>query len=89
MVEALLSGFWIGLSTGTILSKVRVSILDKTGKDLAKANISEHTGCPVGACTESTDAMVQRNLKNLAEDVAQFIADPAGYEKKKGSKPKS
>ncbi len=81
--------FWIGLNTGAILSRVKVSILDKTGKDLANANISEHTACPVGACTDSTEAMVQRNLKNLAEDVAQFIADPAGYEKKMTSKPKS
>jgi hypothetical protein len=81
--------FWIGLNTGAILSRVKVSILDKTGKDLANAKISEHTACPAGACTDSTEAMVQRNLKNLAEDVAQFIVDPAGYEKKKGSKPKS
>ena len=82
--------FWIGLNTGSILSRVKVSILDKAGKDLADAGIVEHTGCPVGACTDSTEAMVARNLKNLAEEVAEFVVDPAGYEKKnKGSKPQN
>ncbi len=80
--------FWIGLNTGATLSRVKVSILDRAGKDVASAKISERTACPVGACTESTEAIVQRNLKNLAEEVAEFIVDPAGYEKKKGSKPK-
>src|SRR5215468_7588395 len=75
--------FWIGLNTGAILSRVKVSILDNAGKDLANANISERTACPVGACTDSTDDMVQRNLKNLAEEVAEFIVDPAAYDKKK------
>lgn len=81
--------FWIGLNTGAILSRVKVSILDNTGRDLANANISERTACPVGACTDSTDDMVRRNLKNLAEEVAEFIVDPAAYDKKKGSKPKT
>jgi hypothetical protein len=80
--------FWIGLNTGATLSRVKVSILDMAGKDVASAKISERTACPVGACTDSTEAMVQRNLKNLAEDVAEFAVDPAGYDKKKGSKPK-
>jgi len=80
--------FWIGLNTGGVQSKVKVSIAGKTG-DIASANISERTVCPAGACTESTEAMVQRNLKNLAADVAEFIVDPAGYEKKKAAKPKA
>lgn len=80
--------FWIGLNTGATLSSVKVSILDKAGKDVASAKISERTVCPVGACTESNEATVQRNLKNLAGDVAEFVVDPAGYDKKKGAKPK-
>ena len=81
--------FWIGLNTGSTLSRVKVSILDATGKDLAHAKITERTDCPVGACTESNEASVNRNLKNLAAEVAEFVVDPAGYEKKKGSKPKT
>jgi hypothetical protein len=78
--------FWIGLGTGAIQSKVKVSILDNTGRDLATAEISERTLCPVGACVESTEAMVRRNLQSLAGDVVEFILDPAEYEKKKGSR---
>jgi hypothetical protein len=81
--------FWIGFNTGSTLSRARVSILDAAGKDLANAKISERTDCPVGACTESNEASIERNLKSLAEEVAEFIVDPAAYDKKKGSKPKT
>jgi hypothetical protein len=79
--------FWIGLNTGKAFSTVRVSLLDKAGKDLANIKISEQTVCPVGACTESNEDTIRRNLQSLAADVAEFVADPAGYDKKKGSSP--
>jgi len=75
--------FWIGLDTGATQSRVRVSILDKTGRDLLTTEISERTICPVGACTESNEAIADRNLQSLAGDVAEFILDPAGYQKKR------
>ncbi len=78
--------FWIGLNTGATQSRVSVLILDKTGRDLATAEISESTICPVGACVESNEATVRRNLQSLAGDVAEFIMDPAEFEKKMGSK---
>jgi len=75
--------FWIGLGgAGAATSTVRVSVLDKTGKELASATISESSECPVGACVESNEAAVQRNLSSLAGDVAEFILDPARYVKK-------
>ena len=77
--------FWIGFSAGAAESTVKVSILDKTGKELATAQISERTMCPIGACVESNEDTVRRNLKSLAEDVAEFIMNPAEYEKKKES----
>jgi hypothetical protein len=74
--------FWIGLGTGATQSRVKVSILDKTGRDLATAEISERTMCPIGACVESNEATARRNLQGLAGEVAEFIMDPAAYEKK-------
>jgi len=77
--------FWIGLTTGATQSTIAVSVLDKTGNNLATGKISERTICPVGACVESNEDTVRRNLQSLARDVAEFIMDPAEYEKKKGS----
>ena len=75
--------FWIGFSAGAAQSTVRVTILDKTGKDLASGTISERTMCPIGACAEGNAAMVRRNLQSLAGEVAEFIENPSQYEKKK------
>lgn len=77
--------FWIGLGTGAIESRVRVSMLDSTGRLLNTAVLSEATICPVGACVESNETMTRRNLKSLAGDVAEFIIDPAAYERKHGT----
>ncbi|HEY3305746.1 MAG TPA: DUF4410 domain-containing protein [Candidatus Binatia bacterium] len=77
--------FWIGFSAGATESLVRVSIIDRTGKDLASTKISERTMCPLGACVESNEASIRRNLQDLAVEVAEFITDPAGYQKKKAS----
>ncbi len=74
--------FWIGLAAGAAQSKVKVSIQDKTGKDLATANISERTMCPVGACVESNEDTIRRNLRSLAGEVAEFIVNPAEYKKR-------
>ena len=52
---------------------------------MATAKITERTMCPIGACVESNDATVRRNLQELAVEVAEFIVDPAAYEKKKES----
>jgi len=79
--------FWIGSNTGASLSRVRVSVLDKAGADVASAEISASTECPAGACTGSNEATVQRNLKKLAEEVAEFVVDPGGYDKKRKSRP--
>jgi hypothetical protein len=77
--------FWIGFSAGAAQSTVAVSLLDKSGKELATAKITERTMCPIGACVESNDATVRRNLQELAVEAAEFIVDPAAYEKKKES----
>ncbi len=74
--------FWIGLAAGAAQSKVKVSIQDKTGKDLATAHISERTMCPVGACVESNEDTIRRNLRSLAGEVAEFIVNPAEYKKR-------
>jgi hypothetical protein len=79
--------FWIGITTGAAQSTVAVSVLDKAGKNLATAKISERTICPVGACVESNEDTVRRNFRDLAAEVADFIMNPAEYAKKKGSKP--
>ena len=77
--------FWIGFSAGAAESVANTTISDKTGKELAAVTISERTMCPVGACVESNEATVRRNLQNLASEVAEFIVNPAEYEKKKAS----
>ena len=77
--------FWIGFSAGATESTVKVTILDKTGRELATAKISERTMCPIGACVESNEATVRRNLQSLAAEAADLIINPAEYEKKKGS----
>jgi hypothetical protein len=77
--------FWIGLNTGAAESTVKVSVLDKMGAELATAQISNRTICPVGACVESNEGTVRRNLESLAEETAAFIIDPAAYQKKKQS----
>jgi Domain of unknown function (DUF4410) len=78
--------FWIGLGAGTAESAVNVSVLDSTGRELATAQLSNRTTCPVGWCTESNEATVRRNLESLAEEAAEFIIDPAEYQKKTQSK---
>lgn len=75
--------FWIGLGTGATQSIVRVVTTDGAGKQLASARIVERTICPVGACVEANDATVQRNLQNLAADIAAFVLDPVAYQKQK------
>jgi len=75
--------FWIGLKTGAAESAVKVSVLDKMGAELATAQIANRTICPVGACVESNEDTVRRNLASLAEETAAFIIDPAAYQKKK------
>ncbi len=78
--------FWIGLGTGAAESTVKVAVLDKTGGELAAAQLSTRTVCPVGACTESNEATVRRNLEGLAEEAAAFIIDPAEYQFRTQSK---
>ena len=78
--------FFIGFSAGSAQSKVRVVILDKTGKELASATLSERTMCPLGSCPEGNEATIKRNLRNLAGEVAEFIENPTQYEKKGESK---
>jgi hypothetical protein len=75
--------FWIGLGTGATQSAVRVTTTDQAGRELASATITERTICPVGACVEANDATVRRNLQSLATDIADFVLDPVGYEKRK------
>jgi hypothetical protein len=77
--------FWIGLNTGAAESNVHVSILDKAGTELATAQVSTRTVCPVGACVEPNEATVRRNLQSLADETAEFIVNPVEYEKKKRS----
>lgn len=79
--------FWIGLGTGAAESSVKVSVLDRTGGELATAQIANRTICPVGACVESNEETVRRNLDSLAAETAAFIIDPAAYQKKKPSAP--
>lgn len=76
--------FWIGFSAGAAESVVKVTVLDKSGKELATAKISERTMCPIGACVESNEATVRRNIQSLAGEVAEFVLNPAQYEKNKG-----
>ena len=75
--------FWIGFNAGAAQSTIRVSILDRAGKELAVAPISHSTMCPLGWCTDSNKMMIQRNLQSLAEEVAEFVVNPSEYEKRK------
>lgn len=75
--------FWIGFSAGATNSTAAVSLTDKSDKQLAQATIAERTMCPLGVCTDSNEDNIQRNLKNLAEEIASFISNPAGYQKEK------
>ena len=76
--------FWIGFSAGAAESVVQVTVLDKAAKELATAKISERTMCPVGACIESNQETVRRNLRSLAGEAAEFVNNPAQYDKNKG-----
>jgi hypothetical protein len=71
--------FWIGFSAGAAESTVAVSVLDKNGKNMANATIIERTMCPIGACVDSNDDTIQRNLRNLAKEMATFILNPSEY----------
>lgn len=75
--------FWIGFSAGAAESIVRVTLQDKAGQELATARISERSMCPVGACIESTEATLRKNLQSLASEVADFVINPRDYEKNK------
>jgi hypothetical protein len=77
--------FWIGFSAGAAESVANATIFENTGKELATVKILERTMCPVGACVESNEATVRRNLQSLAGEVAEFIIHPAEYAKKQGS----
>ena len=77
--------FWIGLGTGAILSRVKVTMLDRGGKVVAATEISQRSTCPMGACGEENEPMVRENLKMLAASVAEFVSNPAEYEKRKAS----
>lgn len=77
---------WIGLGTGAVVSTVKVSVLDRTGRELATGQLSNRTMCPVGWCTESNEATVRRNLESLAEETAKLIIDPAEYQKEAQAK---
>jgi hypothetical protein len=78
--------FWVGFGSGATVSRVKVSIVDKAGKLLATSEISERTTCPLGVCTEENEPAVRANLKSLAIGVAEFVTNPAEYEKKRESR---
>ena len=73
------SRFWIGFGAGKARSTAQVSIRDRDGRELASAVLSQATSCPTGACTESNEAMVLANLKDLAADAAAFISNPIEF----------
>lgn len=75
--------FWVGFGAGAIMSVVQVSIADKTGRALAASEISQRTTCPLGACGEENEPLVRENLKLLAASTADFVSNPAEYEKKR------
>jgi hypothetical protein len=75
--------FWIGFSAGATESTVAISLLGKGAKELAQATITERTMCPIGACIDSNENSIQRNLKSLAGEIASFITDPAAYKNEK------
>lgn len=73
------SRFWIGFGAGKARSTAQVSIHDRDGKELASATLSEATSCPTGACTDSNEAMVLANLKDLGADAAAFVSNPVEF----------
>lgn len=75
--------FLIGFSAGATESTATVSLFAKGAKPLAQMTINESTMCPLGSCINSNEDNIDRNLKSLAEDIAAFITDPAGYRKDK------
>ena len=74
--------FWIGFGAGAISSRVKVSIRDRNGAELAGSEISQETSCPLGACAEDNEPLVRENLKALARSVSAFVTNPAEYQKK-------
>lgn len=73
--------FWVGFGAGAIVSRVKVTLRDRTAKVLAATDIVQRTTCPLGACGEENEPMVRDNLKALAENTAAFVSNPAEYEK--------
>ena len=73
------SRFWIGFGSGKAKSKAQVSIRDRDGKELASTILSQATSCPTGACTDSNEAMVLANLKDLGAEAAAFISNPGQF----------
>lgn len=73
------SRFWIGFGAGKARSTAKVSIRDRDGKELATATVSEATSCPLGACTDSNEAMIDANLKDLGNEAAAFVANPVEF----------
>ena len=77
--------FWIGFGAGAIVSRAKVSMLDRAGRVLATTEISQRTTCPTGGCDNENEALVRENLKLLAASAAGFIGNPVEYQKAKGS----
>jgi hypothetical protein len=77
--------FWIGFGAGAIVSRAKVSMLDRAGRVLAASEISQRTTCPTGGCGDENEALVRENLKLLAASAAGFVGNPAEYQKAKGS----
>jgi hypothetical protein len=77
--------FWIGLGAGAAHSTVQVSILDRAANEIASARISEATVCPVGWCVKANKEVIQQDLQILAGKAAEFIVNPAEFERKRGA----
>jgi hypothetical protein len=75
--------FWIGFGAGAIVSKAKVSMLDAAGRTVAASEISQRTTCPTGACGDENEVLVRQNLKALAANAAEFVANPAAYQRAK------
>ncbi len=75
--------FWIGLGAGAAHTTVQVSLVDRSGKELANARISEPTVCPIGFCLDDNEVVIRRDLEILAGNVADFIINPAEYQRQK------
>lgn len=79
--------FWIGFNAGEARSTAKVTVRDKTGEEVASTAIMQRTMCPIGACVESNEAIVRRNLESLAKEIAQFVTNPAQYQQKSQANP--